>query len=44
MVLLELLKLIPAPVTRDTLELDPLREKLVAAGTFGPTIVIACKD
>jgi len=41
---LELLKLIPAPVTRLILELDPFSEKFVAAGTFGPEIVIACKD
>jgi hypothetical protein len=40
-VLALLLKEIPAPVTSDTLELDPFNEKLVAAGTFGPTIVIA---
>jgi hypothetical protein len=32
-------KLIPAPLTRETLELEPLRLKLVAAGTVGPTMV-----
>ena len=39
-----LAKLIPAPVTRLTLELDPLREKLVATGIVGPKIVMACND
>jgi hypothetical protein len=33
-------KLMPAPVTKDTLELEPFNEKLVAAGTVGPTIVM----
>jgi hypothetical protein len=30
----------PAPVTKLTLELDPLREKFVATGTAGPIIVM----
>ncbi len=42
--LAELLNPIPAPATRETLEELPFREKLVAVGTLGPTIVIACKD
>lgn len=33
-------KLIPAPVTRDTLDDEPFSEKLVAAGTAGPEIVM----
>ena len=35
---------IPAPVTKETLLDDPLREKFVAAGIVGPEIVITCKD
>ena len=34
-----LLRLIPAPATRDTLDDDPLRLKFVAVGTLGPTML-----
>ena len=35
---------IPAPAAMETLDEVPFNEKLVAAGTFGPTIVMACND
>jgi len=35
---------IPAPAAMETLEDVPFSEKLVAAGTVGPTMVMACND
>jgi hypothetical protein len=35
------LRLMPVPAARETLEDEPLSEKLVAIGTDGPEIVMA---
>jgi len=43
-VLALLLRLIPAPETRETLEEEPFRLKLVAVGTEGPIIEIVLAD